>query len=95
MAATIGADIIKQKMAENNGGYKAVAFGYTDERVYSQLTTDHPIDLVRYQLANCYMGRVGLINSGGAAGSNDLKVSSCGKLNMYVFHPSIQSYHLI
>lgn len=55
-------------MAENNGGYKAVNFGYTDERVYSKLTTDNPIDLVRYQLANCYMGRAGLINSGGAAG---------------------------
>jgi class I fructose-bisphosphate aldolase len=71
LAATIGADIVKQKMAENNGGYKAVNFGYTDERVYSKLTTDNPIDLVRYQLANCYMGRAGLINSGGAAGDND------------------------
>jgi class I fructose-bisphosphate aldolase len=68
LAATIGADIVKQKMAENNGGYKAVNFGYTDDRVYSKLTTDNPIDLVRYQLANCYMGRAGLINSGGAAG---------------------------
>ena len=68
IAATIGADIVKQKMAENNGGYKAVNFGYTDERVYSKLTSDNPIDLVRYQLANCYMGRAGLINSGGAAG---------------------------
>ncbi|WGO84717.1 class I fructose-bisphosphate aldolase [Arsenophonus apicola] len=75
LAATIGADIIKQKMAENNGGFKAIGFGYTDERVYSYLTTDHPIDLVRYQLANCYMGRAGLINSGGAAGANDLKES--------------------
>lgn len=55
-------------MAENNGGYKAVNFGYTDDRVYSKLTSDNPIDLVRYQLANCYMGRAGLINSGGAAG---------------------------
>ena len=60
--------IVKQKMAENNGGYKAVNFGYTDDRVYSKLTSDNPIDLVRYQLANCYMGRAGLINSGGAAG---------------------------
>lgn len=68
LAATIGADIVKQKMAENNGGYKAVNFGYTDDRVYSKLTSDNPIDLVRYQLANCYMGRAGLINSGGAAG---------------------------
>jgi class I fructose-bisphosphate aldolase len=72
LAATIGADIVKQKMAENNGGYKAVNFGYTDDRVYSKLTSDNPIDLVRYQLANCYMGRAGLINSGGAAGETDL-----------------------
>jgi class I fructose-bisphosphate aldolase len=70
LAATIGADIVKQKMAENNGGYKAVNFGYTDDRVYSKLTSDNPIDLVRYQLANCYMGRAGLINSGGAAGGD-------------------------
>jgi len=55
-------------MAETNGGYKAVKYGSTDERVYSKLTTDNPIDLVRYQLANCYMGRAGLINSGGASG---------------------------
>ncbi|MFU2318835.1 class I fructose-bisphosphate aldolase [Rahnella sp. PCH160] len=75
LAATIGADIVKQKMAENNGGYNAVKFGYTDARVYSKLTTDHPIDLVRYQLANCYMGRAGLINSGGAAGENDIQES--------------------
>ncbi|MDU5731610.1 MAG: class I fructose-bisphosphate aldolase [Citrobacter freundii] len=68
LAATIGADIVKQKMAENNGGYKAVNFGYTDDRVYTKLTSENPIDLVRYQLANCYMGRAGLINSGGAAG---------------------------
>ncbi|CCJ75978.1 Fructose-bisphosphate aldolase class I [Cronobacter muytjensii 530] len=68
LAATIGADIVKQKMAENNGGYSALKFGYTDDRVYSKLTTDNPIDLVRYQLANCYMGRAGLINSGGASG---------------------------
>lgn len=72
LAATIGADIVKQKMAENNGGFKAIGFSHTDERVYSTLTTDNPIDLVRYQLANCYMGRAGLINSGGASGSNDL-----------------------
>lgn len=75
IAATIGADIVKQKMAENNGGYKAIGFGHTDERVYTKLTTDNPIDLVRYQLANCYMGRAGLINSGGAAGQNDLSES--------------------
>lgn len=72
LAATIGADIVKQKMAENNGGFKAIGFSHTDERVYSTLTTDSPIDLVRYQLANCYMGRAGLINSGGASGNNDL-----------------------
>lgn len=65
LATTIGADIIKQKMAENNGGYQAISFGHTDEWVYTNLTTTHPIDLVRYQLANCYMGRAGLINSGG------------------------------
>jgi len=75
IAATIGADIVKQKMAENNGGYKAIGFGHTDERVYTKLTTDNPIDLVRYQLANCYMGRAGLINSGGASGQNDLSDS--------------------
>lgn len=72
LAATIGADIVKQKMAENNGGFKAIGFSHTDERVYSKLTTDNPIDLVRYQLANCYMGRAGLINSGGASGTNDM-----------------------
>ena len=74
LAATIGADIVKQKMAENNGGYKAVKFGKTHSKVYSELTTDHPIDLVRYQVANCYMGKIGLINSGGAAtGEGDLQ----------------------
>lgn len=72
LAATIGADIVKQKMAENNGGFNAIGFGHTDERVYSKLTTENPIDLVRYQLANCYMGRAGLINSGGASGNNDM-----------------------
>jgi class I fructose-bisphosphate aldolase len=71
---TIEADIIKQKLPEGNGGYNAIKFGKTDKRVYSDLTTDHPIDLTRYQLANCYMGRAGLINSGGAsAGDSDLK----------------------
>jgi len=76
LAATIGADIVKQKMAENNGGYNAINFGYTDERVYSKLTTNNPIDLVRYQLANCYMGRAGLINSGGASlGATDMAES--------------------
>ncbi|MFC1664118.1 class I fructose-bisphosphate aldolase [Pseudomonadota bacterium] len=72
LAATINADIVKQKMAENNGGYNALKFGKTHPKVYDELTTDHPIDLVRYQVANCYMGRAGLINSGGASGDNDL-----------------------
>src|SRR5262249_50567071 len=71
---TIEADIIKQKLPENNGGYNALNFGKTSKLVYSQLTTDNPIDLTRYQLANCYMGRSPLINSGGAsAGETDLK----------------------
>lgn len=72
LAATIEADIVKQKMAENNGGYNAIKFGKTHAKVYSDLTTDHPIDLVRYQVANCYMGRAGMINSGGESGKNDL-----------------------
>jgi len=72
LAATIDADIIKQKQAQNNGGYLAIDFGKTHPRVYSELCTDHPIDLVRYQVANCYMGRTGMINSGGASGSEDL-----------------------
>ncbi len=71
LATTIKADIVKQKMAENNGGFNAIKFSKTDPRVYSELTTDHPIDLVRYQVANCYMGRAGMINSGGEAGKND------------------------
>ena len=74
LGVTIEADIIKQKMPENNGGYNAVNFGKTHKAVYSQLTTDNPIDLTRYQVANCYMGRSPLINSGGAsAGESDLK----------------------
>jgi class I fructose-bisphosphate aldolase len=72
LAATIGADIIKQKQADKNGGYTAVNFGKTSPKVYEELTTDHPIDLVRYQVANCYMGRIGMINSGGASGKDDL-----------------------
>ncbi|MDD5330790.1 MAG: class I fructose-bisphosphate aldolase [Sulfuricella sp.] len=73
LAATIEADIVKQKQAENNGGYTAIKFGKTHPRVYSELATDHPIDWVRYQVANCYMGRAGMINSGGASsGENDL-----------------------
>jgi fructose-bisphosphate aldolase, class I len=74
LGATLGADIIKQKLPENNGGYSALNFGKTDKRVYSVLSSDNPIDLTRYQLANCYMGRAPLINSGGAAaGETDLK----------------------
>lgn len=73
LGVTIQADIIKQKLPENNGGYNALSFGKTHKKVYSDLTTDHPIDLTRYQVANCYMGRVGLINSGGASsGESDL-----------------------
>ena len=72
LAVTIGADIVKQKMATNNGGYNAIKFGKTHPKVYSELTTEHPIDLVRYQVANCYMGRIGMINSGGESGSDDL-----------------------
>lgn len=71
LGVTIQADIIKQKLPENNGGYNALKFGKTDERVYSELTTDHPIDLTRYQVMNCFMGRSGLINSGGPSGKND------------------------
>ncbi|TBR57448.1 fructose-bisphosphate aldolase [Westiellopsis prolifica IICB1] len=77
IGVTIEADIIKQKLPENNNGYTAVAqatgksYGKTDKRVYTDLTTDHPIDLTRYQVLNCYCGRAGLINSGGASGKND------------------------
>jgi class I fructose-bisphosphate aldolase len=76
LGVTIQADIIKQKLAENNGGYLALntgnsSYGKLDKRIYSDLTSDHPIDLCRYQVANCYMGRIGLINSGGASGEND------------------------
>jgi len=73
LGVTLEADIIKQKLPESNGGYKALGFGKTHDKVYSQLTSEHPIDLCRYQVANCYMGRVGLINSGGASGKNDLQ----------------------
>ncbi|MBU1236565.1 MAG: class I fructose-bisphosphate aldolase [Gammaproteobacteria bacterium] len=72
LAATIEADIVKQKQATCNGGYTAISFGKTHPKVYSELTTKHPIDLVRYQVANCFMGRAGMINSGGASGENDL-----------------------
>ncbi|HBP62761.1 MAG TPA: class I fructose-bisphosphate aldolase [Desulfosporosinus sp.] len=73
LGVTIEADIIKQKQATNNGGYVALGFGKTSHLVYDKLTSDHPIDLTRYQVANCYMGRAGLINSGGASGDNDLQ----------------------
>lgn len=73
LGVTIEADIIKQKMPENNGGYTALKFGKTHPLVYEQLSSDHPIDLCRYQVANCYMGKIGLINSGGASGENDLQ----------------------
>jgi class I fructose-bisphosphate aldolase len=76
IGVTLEADIIKQKQATNNGGYKALNtgdsdYGKLDERIYSELSTDHPIDLTRYQVANCFMGRAGLINSGGASGDDD------------------------
>ena len=78
LGVTIQADIIKQKLPENNGGFKALntgssSYGKLDERIYTELTTDHPIDLCRYQVANCYMGRAGLINSGGASGKHDFE----------------------
>jgi class I fructose-bisphosphate aldolase len=78
LGVTIQADIIKQKLAENNGGYKALntggsSYGKLDDRIYSELTSEHPIDLCRYQVANCFMGRAGLINSGGESkGSSDM-----------------------
>ncbi len=78
LGVTIQADIIKQKMAENNGGYQALnigdsSYGKFDKRIYTDLASDHPIDLCRYQVANCFMGRSGLINSGGASGANDFQ----------------------
>ena len=73
LAATVEADIVKQKQPQTNGGYRVLNFGKTDQRVYEELTSDHPIDLTRWQVVNCYMGRVGLINSGGASsGHGDL-----------------------
>lgn len=76
LGVTIQADIIKQKLPENNGGFQALnmgnsSYGKFDKRIYTELSSDHPIDLCRYQVANCYMGKIGLINSGGASGSND------------------------
>jgi class I fructose-bisphosphate aldolase len=72
LGATLGADIVKQKLPICNGGFKALKFGKCSDSMYSQLASDHPIDLTRYQVINSYMGRVGLINSGGASGKNDL-----------------------
>jgi class I fructose-bisphosphate aldolase len=72
LGVTLEADIVKQKQPETNGGFRELSFGKTHDKVYSELSSDHPIDLTRYQVANCYMGRVGLINSGGASGKNDL-----------------------
>ena len=72
LGVTIEADIVKQKMAETNAGFKDLKFGKTHDKVYTELTSDHPIDLTRYQVVNCFMGRAGLINSGGASGQNDL-----------------------
>jgi len=77
LGVTIEADIVKQKLAENNGGYKAMnmgdsSYGKLNEKMYTELSSPHPIDLCRYQVVNCYMGRAGLINSGGASGKNDL-----------------------
>ncbi|MBE2189910.1 MAG: class I fructose-bisphosphate aldolase, partial [Candidatus Kapabacteria bacterium] len=76
LGVTIQADIIKQKLPENNGGFEALnmgnsSYGKFDKRIYTELSSDHPIDLCRYQVANCYMGKIGLINSGGASGTND------------------------
>jgi class I fructose-bisphosphate aldolase len=78
LGVTIQADIIKQKLPTNNGGYEALnmgnsSYGKFDKRIYTELSSEHPIDLTRYQVANCYMGRAGLINSGGASGSNDMQ----------------------
>ena len=73
IGATIQADIVKQKLPVTNGGFKAIGFGKTHPKMYDELSTDHPIDLCRYQVAHGYMGRVGLINSGGASGGNDLQ----------------------
>jgi len=73
LGSTIQADIVKQKLPECNGGFKALKFGKQTEKMYTELCSDHPIDLTRYQVANSYMGRIGLINSGGASGENDLQ----------------------
>ena len=117
LGVTIEADIIKQKLPLNNGGYKAVAqatgnsYGKTHDRVYSDLTTEHPIDLARYQVLNCYAGRAGLINSGGASGTNDFaeaiktavinkRAGGCGLISgrkafQRDFKEGIKLFHLI
>lgn len=117
IGVTIGADIIKQKLPENNGGYQAVAsatgkaYGKTNDLVYSKLTSDHPIDLTRYQVLNCYAGRAGLINSGGSSGENDFaaairtavinkRAGGCGLISgrkafQREFKQGVQLFHLI
>ncbi len=117
LGVTIEADIIKQKLPECNNGYGAVAkaagkkYGRTDDRVYTELTSDHPIDLTRYQVLNCYAGRAGLINSGGAAGKNDFadavrtavinkRAGGCGLISgrktfQRPFEEGVKLFHLI
>ena len=117
IGVTIEADIIKQKLPENNGGYKAVtqaigkSYGRTDDSVYSELTSDHPIDLTRYQVLNCYAGRAGLINSGGSSGENDFaqairtavinkRAGGCGLISgrktfQREFKEGVKLFHLI
>ncbi|MEM9945514.1 MAG: class I fructose-bisphosphate aldolase [Cyanobacteria bacterium P01_D01_bin.36] len=117
LGVTIEADIIKQKLPENNGGYKAVAnavgkaYGRTHEKVYTDLSSDHPIDLTRYQVLNCYAGRAGLINSGGSSGENDFaqairtavinkRAGGCGLISgrktfQRDFKEGIKLFHLI
>lgn len=73
LGVTLGADLVKQKLPETNGAFKALDFGKFDERMYTELSSKHPIDLTRYMVANCYMGKIGLINSGGGSGNSDLK----------------------
>src|SRR5690606_17681201 len=72
LGVTLRADLIKQKLPETNGAFKALGFGKYDEKMYTELSTNHPIDLTRYMVANCYMGKIGLINSGGESGESDL-----------------------
>ncbi|MEZ5314660.1 MAG: class I fructose-bisphosphate aldolase [Chlamydiales bacterium] len=76
LGATLGADIVKQKLPTNNGGFQTLNFGHTNDQVYSKLSSDHPIDLCRYQVVNSYMGRIGLINSGGPSGKEDFAAAA-------------------